>query len=218
MENSLTIVIPYADAGRLTKYWAIAEERVDWERPGLETERCTVAFAATELHAYLARTVPSLEVRFSDAIPAAGAAIAIGPFATIREVLGLAVESPPQDPQGYVIRTHAWLGRSVLVLAGGGREGALYAAYAYLDALGWRWYEPGKGGEVAPPERVSLPLEGWNLATTPDFPLFRGFHMQSEGEESIDLFRWMARNRLNAWGYHPRSYALMKKLGFRFEN
>ena len=66
MENSLTIVIPYADAGRLTKYWAIAEERVDWERPGLETERCTVAFAATELHAYLARTVPSLEVRFSD--------------------------------------------------------------------------------------------------------------------------------------------------------
>ena len=211
----LTIVVPYPDAGRLTTYWATTEDQIDWEHPGLDTERCTVAFAATQLREYLARTAPSWTFCYGETVPKEGPVIVIAPAGTIRGHLGMTIDAVPPDPQSYLIRTLLKQDRPVLVLAGGGREGVLYAAYTYLAELGWRWYEPGKSGEVAPPECASLQLDGWNLTSTPDFPLFRGFHMTFEGEESIDLFIWMARNRLNTWSYHPRSYSLMRKLGFR---
>ena len=210
----IILVLPYPDAGRQTPYWAGGESQIDWERGGIEAERCTVAFAALELRDHLRRTVPTATFAFSEALPNTGPAIVLGPAATLRSVLGLEIAGVPVDPQGYVIRSRA--SAPQLLLAGGGREGVLYAAYAWLAELGWRWQSPGAGGEVAPEARTDLPLAGWDLATAPDFPLLRGFHVAFEGMESPDLFRWMARNRLNAWRHHPRSGPLMRKLGFRF--
>jgi hypothetical protein len=212
---ALTIVIPYAGADRLTTYWAAGEDRIDWQRPALAAERCTTAFAATELRDHLAITLPGWTIRFSERIPAEGPAIVLGTAASLRR-LGLAEGATLKDPQSYTVKSISRGGRPVLVLAGGGREGALYAAYAYLGELGWRWFAPGKRGVVAPPPLAAPRLDNWSIVATPDFPIFRGFLAAAESIESNDMFLWMARNRLNSWPYRPRTYGLMRKLGFRF--
>jgi hypothetical protein len=212
----LTIVIPYAGADHLTPYWSTGEDRIDWRRPGMTADRCTTAFAATELRDHLVRTVPSWEFRYLDKIPAEGPVVVVGPAGAIGRDLGLAAGVPLQDPQSYSIRTVSRDGRPILILAGGGREGALYAVYAYLAELGWRWYSPGKSGVVAPATLAEPKLDSWRLTSTPDFPVFRGFLAAAESLESNDMFLWMARNRVNSWAYRQRTYGLMKKLGFRF--
>ena len=199
-ETTVTISVPYPGAERLTTYWAVAEEKVDWQRGGFEAERCTVAFAATELRNFLARTAPGVKFRFAQSVPASGPAVALG------------IDRSLKESQAYVIRSSG----SGLEIKGGGREGVLYGVYAWLGELGWRWYAANKNGEIAPATRESLKLDGWKIESAPDFPIFRGFHAAAESMESAELFLWMARNRLNAWGYRPRTYALMKKLGFRF--
>lgn len=205
--GEIPIVVPYQGAARLVDYWAVSEARIDWQKEGLEAERCTTAFAAAELKRFLARTAPKLKLRFAEGLPETGPAILVGP--AVREA-GVKFA----NGQAYAIRTVKREGRDVLYLTGGGRAGTLYAVYAFLEQLGWRWYAPGKGGEVAPAERAGIPLDGWNIQSAPDFPLFRGFHAAAESMESVQIFAWMARNRLNMWSYCPRTYALMKKLGF----
>lgn len=212
----LTLVLPYADAARQTPYWAGGEEQVDWARGGMTAERCTVAFAAVELRDHLQRTHPQLKIGFSENLPATGAAVVLGAGRTIRARLRLAVTGVPADPQGYVLQSVPQGRRTHLVLAGGGREGALYAAYAWLHELGWRWQSPGPAGAIAPEASLPLRFTDWRVSATPDFPLFRGFHVAYKGMESPDLFRWMARHRLNTWRHHPASASLMRKLGFRF--
>lgn len=209
----LTLVLPYAGADQQTPYWARGENEIDWNRGGPETERCTVAFAAVELRDHLLRTVRNLEIVFRAEPPTRGEAIVIGPASTLRERLGVKVPAVPADPQGFVIRS---LRRNRLVLAGGGREGTLYAVYAWLEELGWRWQEPGAAGELAPDPRPDLHLAGWRTASSPAFPLFRGFHTAPKSLESRDLFLWMARNRLNMCAWFPQSGAVLRKLGFRF--
>ena len=205
--SGIPIVVPYEGAARLVDYWAVSESQIDWQKEGLEADRCTTAFAATELKRFLARTAPKLKFTFADKLPDAGPAIVVGPAARDAGVSFA-------NGQAYAIRSVKRDGRTVLFLTGGARAGTLYAVYAYLEQLGWRWYAPGKNGEVAPAERVDIPLDGWNVQSAPDFKLFRGFHAAAESMESVQVFQWMARNRLNMWSYCPRSYALMKKLGF----
>jgi hypothetical protein len=205
--TEIPIVVPYEGAARLVDYWAVSESRIDWQMEGLEADRCTTAFAATELKRFLARTAPKSKLRFADRLPETGPAIVVGP--AVREA-GVQFA----NGQAYAIRTVKREGRDILYLTGGGRAGTLYAVYAFLEQLGWRWYAPGASGEVAPVERAGIPLAGWNIQSAPDFPLFRGFHAAAESMESVQVFQWMARNRLNMWSYCPRTYALMKKLGF----
>jgi len=207
--NEIAIVVPYPGAARLVDYWAVSESQIDWQKDGPDAERCTTAFAATELKRFLARTAPKLKFRFAEELPATGDAIVV---ATASREAGVKFA----NGQAYAVRSAKRDGRDVLYLTGGARAGTLYAVYAYLDQLGWRWYAPGKNGEVVPAERGSIPLSGWNIQSAPDFPLFRGFHAAAESMESLQVFQWMARNRLNMWSYCPRSYALMKKLGFIF--
>lgn len=209
----LTIVLPYAGAGRLTAYWSTNEEQVDWRRAGIAADRCTSAFAAMELKEHLAAMLPGWEFRFVETMPAEGPAIVVGPAPAVRRVLGVRVDGALGDSQSYVVRS---LGRGRLLLAGGGREGTLYAVYDYLTKLGWRWYAPGKRGTVEAAKLTEPKLEGWDVATTPDFPIFRGFLAAAESLESNEMLLWMARNRTNSWAYRPRTYALMRKLGIRF--
>ncbi len=211
--TKLTIVLPYVGADKQTPYWAIGEDQINWNAGGPDTERCTVAFAAVELRDHLVQMVPQCTIVFSAELPVTGAAIVLGPVATLHDQLGLAIKGVPADPQGYTIRSTR---KNRLVLTGGGREGTLYAVYTWLEELGWRWQEPGAAGELAPAQRDDLNLAGWRIASTPAFPLFRGFHTAPKSLESQELFRWMARNRLNMCAYFPRSAALLRKLGFRF--
>ena len=212
----VAIVVPYEGATRLTPYWAIEEERIDWQKDDAGAERCTVAFAATELRKYLALAFPKTKFQFHETMPLAVPCIIVGPRQRVAPVFtpasGLA---PLRDRQSYLKKSAESSGQTCLVLAGGGREGTLYAVYAFLQALGWRWYAPGEAGELPPEGRPALRLDGFDVQESPDFPFFRGFHAYPPSMESRDLFLWMARNRLNLWAYKANSYAFMKKLGFR---
>lgn len=212
----LTIVLPYQGAAEQTRYWAMGENKIDWNRGGMTAERCTVAFAAVELRDRLLRMSPRREIVFSSRLPDDGRVIVLGPAATIKKRLGLSLKDVPKDPQGYVIRSVRISKRTHLALSGKGREGTLYAVYAWLGELGWRWQSPGAAGEIAPINPRPVRLTNWEMTATPDFPLFRGFHAAFRGMESPDLFLWMARNRLNTWSHQPASASLMRKLGFRF--
>jgi hypothetical protein len=209
-------VVPYPGSHNLTRYWAIGEDQIDWQKDGADAERCTVAFAATELKKYLSLTYPNSTFEFQETLPAEGPTIVVGPLKTIQRALPLAAGLPqPTNRQSYLIQTHEWRGRKLLLLSGGSREGTLYAVYGYLQELGWRWYAPGDDGEIAPESTPEFRLDGWDKHETPDFPLFRGFHAYPTSMESRQMFVWMARNRLNLWAYKPNSHAFMKKLGFR---
>jgi Domain of unknown function (DUF4838) len=213
--KQISICIPYAGADQSTERWAMSEQGLNWSQESLETERCTVAFAATELRHFLSRTAPGISWQFRETIPREGSAIVLGPAKRVQEVFRLDVKTE-KDKQAYSIHSQEREVQSLLLLTGGGREGTLYAVYSYLEQLGWRWYAPGEMGEVAPPVREALPLTGWNVTSSPDFSFFRGFHAEYASMESVELFLWMARNRLNLWSYRPQTYALMKKLGFLF--
>ncbi len=138
----ISIVLPYPGAARLTGYWAVGEERIDWQAAGADAERCTVAFAAAELRRFLTRTVKGASFRYAEALPADGPAIVLGPAPALKAAFSLDAGAP-QGPEAYAVRSHG--GR--LLLAGGGREGTLYAVYAYLHELGmnhdrlWQAYE-----------------------------------------------------------------------------
>jgi hypothetical protein len=210
------IALPYNEAERATESWANDEQKVsDWVREGPEAERCTLAFAAVELKRFLERTAPGIDVRFASTLAPGRPAILVGTVDAVHNFYHLDIPALP-DRQAYEIRTLRRDGSPLLLLAGGGRQGALYAVYDYLARLGWRWYAPGAAGEVAAPERSTLPLDGWDFQTKPDFPLFRGFHAEYQSMESVEMFLWMARNRLNMWALRPGSDALMRKLGFVF--
>jgi hypothetical protein len=216
-DPTIFIAVPYSGAEKSTEYWANAEKQVrDWEEEGPEAERCTVAFAAAELKRFLMRTVQGTEFRFTETLPEHNPVIVVGTAPRVRTFFGLdEVPALPGDRQAYAMHSLR-LGGGTLLLVGSGRQGVLYAVYDYLAQLGWRWYAPGPMGEVAAAKRTSLPLERWKTVSSPDFPLFRGFHIEGSSEESEEMFQWMARNRLNMWAYRCGSHALMRKLGLVF--
>jgi len=141
------------------------------------------------LKKYLTLTFPNTSFEFRESLPAEGPAIVLGPPKSIRRVYttpaGLALLV---DRQSYAIQSHEDGGRHFLSLAGGGREGILYAVYGYLHELGWRWYAPGDAGEIPPERTPDLRLDGWNIQAAPDFPFFRGFHAYPTSMESRQMF------------------------------
>jgi len=216
-KQTIFIALPYPGAEKSTDYWAIGEDQVDdWDHEGLQAERCTVAFAATELKRFLEQTTPGIEFRFTERPPERGMVIVVGPASRVSHFFGFE-EAPvlPEDPQAYAIYSLR-RGGGTLLLTGSGRQGTLYAVYDYLSQLGWRWYAPGPMGEVAASKRESLSLEGWKTVSMPDFPLIRGFYAEGVSKESTPVYEWMARNRLNMWAYKCNSYPLMRKLALRF--
>jgi len=213
--GTFTIVLPYADAARATPYWAREEARLDWDQPGLATERCTVAFAAVELRDALRHLVPTGEIVFAEKPPADGAWAWLGPVAHLSD------EGHPPPDLGAHRGAFALLpadapDQARILLTGRSAVGTLYAVYAWLERLGWRWFAPGPGGTCQPEPQATWPTAGEALTTSPAFDLFRGFHVAYAGMESTDLFLWMARNRLDTWRHHPASQPLQRKLGFTF--
>jgi hypothetical protein len=208
-----TLVLPYANAARATPYWACEEGRLDWTQPGLATERCTVAFAAVELRDALRHLVPAGEVVFAETIPATGAWAWVGPVPHWAD-LGRPAPELAAHRGAFAVLPAGDAAEPRVLLTGRGAAGTLYAVYAWLERLGWRWFTPGPAGTCRPEPQATWPVAGEALVTTPAFDLFRGFHVAFAGMESTDVFHWMARNRLDTWSHHPASQPLLHKLGF----
>lgn len=191
----IEIILPYQNAETMAAVWATSELQTDFNNAD-DATRCTLAYAATELRNFLGRTISGEVVILASATKQNPAIILQCVYASERSCNYQLI---PQDG-GVLIR-------------GEGRIGVLYGAYEFLKMQGWRWYQPGVAGEVAPAATDHLVFPKENMAFATQSNLGRGFAIEGALKESAELLVWMARNRLNLCGNRPNTRALMKKLG-----
>lgn len=203
---SLCIKTPYSQPEWIP-IWAREEAEIDFANDPEAATRCTLCFAATELEAYLLRTIPDLTIRFSKEPEP-------GEFS-----ICLSVDQPGEG-QAYTLHpTHPGNDEAGgISIVGSGRTGLLYGAYAFLHLQGWRWFEPGIEGEVEPAPTDSLILPDAPIEESPDYTGGRGFDIQALSMDSANLLLWMARNRMDTAAYRPLTAPLARKLGIQFKN
>lgn len=194
----LSIVVPFKNAETETPIWAAEERRIAFRREPDRAARCTCAFAAMELQRCLKRALKSAECRFVSQRP------------RDCDFIELQILDKASKAEGFSLEP---VGTGGLVIAGEGRTGVLYGVYEVLRLQGWRWFAPGRGGEIVPDltDRPRFPMQKKTYA--PSMSLGRGFDFEGVSEESADLLIWMARNRLNLSGYRPATGPLGEKLG-----
>lgn len=194
--QEIFIVIPYKNSEREASLWAGEERRIDFRRDHERARRCTSAFMALELKQYLSRTLKAAEISITAEIPATGLWIELKTETCTLETGRFSIE--PFD-SGFIIH-------------GYGRFGLVCGAYELLRLQGWRWYAPGPDGEHAPEPKDELVLPEETLDGNPSM-LWRGFDFAFASMESAELLLWMARNRMNVYGWRPTTGPLGQKLG-----
>ena len=168
----------------------------------------------------------SLYVGATDAAKEAGVKFPSGFDPTIRpETFG---------EEGYALRTK---GNDIFIggNSDGPYRGVLYAAYAFLERLGCRWYFPGKWGEIVPTQKtLTVPhlevesrpdfavrniwLSGWVATTPEERALYSqwsnkiGFSAKKEMYPVAgDGFLGMLLPADEYWETHPEFFAMNKK-------
>lgn len=199
---SAAIVVPFQDAERKVHTWAREEASIDWTRDHERAGRCVMAFAATELEAYLSRSLKSCKLSFASSRPEEGTFVEL----RVRDVSSKSASYELVPDDGGV------------VISGHGRTGVLYGAYELLRLQGWRWYAPGGDGTVGPPLKDALSLPTESVSAGPDYSFGRGFRFTYVSMESEQMLLWMARNRLNLGSYRSATGPLGHKLGMIFRN
>lgn len=202
-----------------------AEEEVDWwDADDRDDAAVTCAFAATELRRYLLAMAGQgpgsawYPLSGVEEDPGGDLIVVGGPRQNrlAARLAGGFEAPPPARPEAFAIRRIEIGGpsdpRHLLVLAGGGRAGTLYAAYAFLERLGVRWFAPGEVNEEVP-HRVLRELPPLEISERPAFAT-RGFWAWEERGEA-PFFLWMARNKMNFWTVAGPRVPLLKKLGLR---
>ncbi|MFA6929340.1 MAG: DUF4838 domain-containing protein [Lentisphaeria bacterium] len=190
----LTIVLNYKDAAKLYRFWAEAENSIDFRNDRHSAERCTSAFAAVELKHFLEKGDPSLQVEIAEASAVSG------------PIIELQI-ADKDSGGGFTLIPDG----QRLSVVGDGRNGLLNAIYELLRFQGWRWLEPGIYGESAPTQ----PALNWPKETkrvTPSF-YFRMIDQYRESDDSVDYLKWMLRNRLNVVFWKPATCRFAAKLG-----
>lgn len=201
MKNDITIVVPFEDAEKMTAIWAEEEAGIDFRKDSELAARCTASFAATELKKYLSRTLKNIEIAYSSVAPVE------------KLFIGLQIRDMSSRNDCFIMEPQ----NGGLIIEGLGRTGLLYGAYEFLRLQGWRWYAPGREGEIAPEMKDTLYMPAERIDYTPDMKSGRGLHFEGISNESAELWLWMARNRLNITAHHPATGPLGNKLGMTFK-
>ena len=201
---------------------ADAQEQVDWwdDNPA-DDAACTECFAAVELKHLLTLCTPlkagEIALVPPEKMPATGDAILIGSGQTnpkigqFKEAADDGFVAPAV--QSFHIRVFREGNRSVTIIKGRDRIGAMYGAYGYAERLGMRFYGLGVQGTVTPEEPADLPAE-LDVAESPHY-ITRGFWAW-EDRGNPDFFRWMARNRMNFWTVASvKDVPTLKKYGIK---
>ena len=131
-----------------------------------------------------------------------GPAVVLGPPAlelapdlrdALQEVSSVQRLNPVDEGFAIVVRD----GR--VLLAGNSTLAVRHAAYAFLEALGVRWYFPGEIGEVVPSRSTLQVSEDLYVIEAPDFPIRRIWYswvMRAEAREKAqERYRWNERMR-----------------------
>lgn len=195
-----------------------SEAQIDWsDGDSADGVACTQCFAAVELQRYLRKMTGRAQdfAIVADTAAADGDLILVGGpasnAASRRLVEALKVDQAglaALGPEGYRIKSGTAAGRHVLLVAGGGRVGTLYAAYDLLYRLGCRWFAPGElHKEVPTIERIGE----FDVTERPAFAT-RGF-LAWENRGNAEFLQWMARNRLDCWCVEDEHRPLMYKFG-----
>ena len=202
------------------------EAHVDWcDADTRDDTICTECFAACELRHYLCKMAGLDESQrdnfpiVDDDEPATGQLILIGGptsnGAMKRYARDVGVGAATLDglgPEGFRIKTSEGGIPRLLVIAGGGRVGTLYGAYALLQELGVRWYAPGSLHEEVP-RRTLERLPTLDITERPAF-ITRGFWAwEDRGNDAF--VEWMARNRMNLWCDAQSNHPALKKRGIQ---
>lgn len=218
--DAITIVV---NPGRFPSVEAAAkaENDVDWWNSDkmADANACTEAFAATELRHFLARRLarPESDIQFATpgTLPARGDVFLIGSATSnpLIEPLHVAAERPTAA-ESFQLAASSQNGRTITIIHGADRVGALYGVYAYVERLGVRFYGLGDRDTIVPTSAIQLPAD-FHAEEKPDY-LTRGFFAwEDRGDETF--FVWMARNRLNLWSGlgSKEKVSLLKKLGMK---
>ncbi|MDD4873172.1 MAG: DUF4838 domain-containing protein [Kiritimatiellae bacterium] len=193
----ITIVVPFAGAERETPVWAQEEESIDFRHDHQRATRCTSAFAAMELKHYLVQILRRTAIIFSSKRPDSGLFIE------------LCIVAPDSRVEKFSFTRTA----DGLIITGQNRISLLYGVYELLRLQGWRWYGPGKSGEIVPEPLEQLRFPPEKKEFVPSLPLARGFDFEGVSKESAELTLWMVRNRMNTGGFRPNTGALARKMG-----
>lgn len=208
-----TLVRIAVDRGRFPSVSAAAnaEREIDWwDERNADAAVCTACFAAEELAAHLNRIArPAGEGPLAVVVsPDEAAEVDAG--VTIWVGALPAAGHPARDAwdgfeareadawralpdEGYAVRTALRGAALHYALVGKGRSGTLYAAYALLEAFGFRWLALGRQGTAVPaafaPQPVSLL----------DYPRFktRGVYSEHIRDNNSELIDWLGRRRIN---------------------
>ncbi|WP_135555136.1 DUF4838 domain-containing protein [Paenibacillus cymbidii] len=192
---------------------AFAEREVDWsDESNPDAAACTACFAAVELRRHLCRLTgadalderhfPFLDMDSPVPEEATDRILVGGPAHNTRtrrlfelHRLDRREEWTQLPGEGYWVLTLEEEGRRSLLLAGTCRVGTLYAVYAFLETLGFRWFGLGDIGAVNPPVAPFV-VPPRDFA---DFPRFRtrGIYSEHIDDSSEELTDWLGRNRIN---------------------
>ncbi|MEN6372125.1 MAG: DUF4838 domain-containing protein [Armatimonadota bacterium] len=193
----ITIVVPFENAAKEVPIWAHDEESINFQSDILHAVRCTSSFAAVELRKYIERTLSECSVEFSSSQPESGVFIK------------LEVKNPGSLDGVFRLVPEG----EGLVIEGSGRTGVLYGAYELLRMQGWRWYGLGQDGEVSPQLVDALTLPENIREYAPSMDIGRGFDFEGMSKDSVELYLWMARNRMNLAAFRPATTKFCEKLG-----
>jgi hypothetical protein len=194
---------------------AFAEQEIDWwDESNPQALHCTQCFAAVELRSRLClltgvdeqdeRYFPLRDTdELEDMELLQCDSILVGTPASSRfaqqlwdhHELARRYEWDSLSAEGFCAVTVNNQGGKLLLLAGRDRVGTLYAVYAFLESLGFRWFGLGEQGMVVPAS-VNFTLPDTDICEAPRFRT-RGCYSEHIDDSSADLTNWMARNRVN---------------------
>ena len=200
-----------------------AEMRVNWWNSNdlSVANACTESFAAMELRTFLGRCLADrAEIRLAGVgeVPAKGDVFLIGSADSNPLVASFQPDkhksAVAEDAESFRITAFRQDDRTITIIQGGDRVGALYGVYAYLEQLGVRFYGLGDRDTVMPAQPPVLPTK-LDLSEKPNY-LTRGFFaFEDRGDQPF--FLWMARNRMNLWYAEgsEEKICFLKKLGMK---
>ena len=205
---------------------AAAADSIDWwDDDHSDDDAATESLAAVEMRELLIRLtgLGPAGVRISNAraLPASGDVVVLGNRRSnplVASLLSNGRSSPAgrlgvaDSPDAFRLQSLARDGRRVYVIEGQSRTGALYGAYAFLEAMGVRFDGLGEGGTFVPRAPVALP-ERLARVERPAFET-RGFWAWEDRGDST-FFRWMAHNRMNLWTTAQSGHGRLAQLGIR---
>lgn len=194
---------------------AFAEKEVDWQNPASsEANACTLGFAAWEIKEAFSRIGNTAATLCGLEQPGRPGTAEVWLFTQDHRPSSLpphvsdAVTPTSSNPQAYAI-SMADTPDPIVIIVGNTRVGGLYGAYAFLNYLGCRWFGV-EDEESVHPESLVTRREDFPIQSSPSYET-RGFVGDDRGGD--DFLIWMARNRMNAWGFE--NPPLGRKLGIQ---